>query len=325
MEARTRLAMALATLFATNVLMVLTSAPSANAWNTTPPVTPPASTKTTDHMITVTVWGDVSTGGSGSGGGRNREVTVSAPCWMSASRTGKAYYEYVKSGQMAQDNKHYGEQMTAEPGYEKYKDDDKGRWYYGKCAEDQTIKVANEYYAAHPWAFYPAATEPPPPEVPPEFLRDIAFENLTPPPPELNWNPKRTGNQGTLVNLDTWFWLDNAPTILTVHARAGGNVASVTATFHGMDITAPGERTLKCTGTGTPYSSGAATTCDLAFSRASSALGAETTPVTVMTRWTGTWAANDVDQGALTRQPAPRIAYQNIRVDEVQTLVTGAR
>jgi hypothetical protein len=322
METRTRRAMALTALFATNVLMVLSGAPSANAWDKAPPPPIPASTETTGHMITVSVWGGVSTGSPGSVGGR--EVTVSAPCWMSASRTGKAYYEYVISGQMDRDNKAYGEHMTAETGWKTHKDDDKGHWYYGKCADDQTAKVANDYYVDHGWQFYPAGTEPPPPEVSPDLLRDIAFENLIPPPPELNWNPKLVGNQGTLVNLDTWLWLDNAPTILTVHARAGGNEASVTATFHGMDINAHGERTLRCPGTGTPYSRGATATCALAFSRASSALGAATTPVTVTTRWTGTWEANGDPMGALTTQPDPISATVNIRVDEVQTLVTGA-
>ena len=91
-----------------------------------------------------------------------------------------------------------------------------------------------------------------------------------------------------------------------------------------MNITAPGETPLSCTGPGTPYTAGArATTCALAFSRASSALGAQATPVTVKTRWTATWAANGVDQGLITPQPDPVSATSDIRVGEVQTLVIG--
>ena len=90
-----------------------------------------------------------------------------------------------------------------------------------------------------------------------------------------------------------------------------------------MEITAPSERPLSCEGPGTPYSAGADATCALAFSRASSALGAETTPVTVTTRWTGTWEANHISQGALIRQPDPVTATADIQVEEVQTLVTG--
>jgi hypothetical protein len=37
------------------------------------------------------------------------------------------------------------------------------------------------------------------PPVPPELPRDVAIDNLTLPDPQLDWNPKRIGNQGTLV------------------------------------------------------------------------------------------------------------------------------
>jgi hypothetical protein len=254
---------------------------------------------------------------------------------MIESSTGREYYEYVESGQFAQDTHRYFEDgIEPRPGYEKYKDDDLGHWYGGMCSSanwpDQNDMpgwgdFVDQFFAAHPAVYVPADQTPPTPPVPPELLRDIAINNLTLPDPELDWNPRRTGNQGTLVNLDTWFWLDNAPATLQVHAAAGGNEATVTATFAGMDITAPGEAPLSCAGSGVAYTSGAqTTTCALAFSRASVALGAEATPVTVQTRWTGTWAANGVDQGPLTPQPAPVTATVDIHVDEVQTLVTSA-
>jgi hypothetical protein len=50
------------------------------------------------------------------------------------------------------------------------------------------------------------------------------------------------------------------------------------------------------TGPGTTYTRGArSTTCALAFSLASSGLGAAATPVTVAARWAWTWAANGVN------------------------------
>jgi hypothetical protein len=245
------------------------------------------------------------------------------------------YYEYVKSGQISRDNYHFGEDMTPREGYEKYKDDDLGHWYGAMCSSanwpDQNdmpgwSRFVDQFFVSHPVVYVPADQTPPVPPVPPELLREIAINNLRLPDPQLDWNPKRTGNQGTLVNLDTWFWLNNAPTTLNVHAAAGGNQASVTVTFGGMDITAPGEAPLSCAGPGIPYAAGVrATTCALAFSRASVAMGAEATPVTVKTRWTGTWAANGDDQGPITPQPAPVTATVDIRVDEVQTLVTGIR
>jgi hypothetical protein len=54
------------------------------------------------------------------------------------------------------------------------------------------------------------------------------------------------------------------------------------------------------------------------------ALGAEATPVRVAARWTGTWTANGKPRGPLARQPAPVAATADIRVDEVQTVVTNA-
>jgi hypothetical protein len=224
--------------------------------------------------------------------------------------------------------------MTPQPGYQKYKDDDLGHWYAPHCEKnnwpDQNDDAGFtafqlQYYQTHPWEYVPAGQAPPRSPVPPELLRDIAVKNLKLPKPVLDWNPKMRGNQGTLVNLDTWFWLDNTPGVLTVHAAAGGNEVSVTATFAGMKITAPGEEPLSCAGPGTPYTRGArSTTCALVFSRASAALGTEATPVTVAARWTGTWTANGVAQGPLTPQPAPVAATENIRVDEVQTVVTNA-
>jgi hypothetical protein len=103
------------------------------------------------------------------------------------------------------------------------------------------------------------------------------------------------------------------------------NEATVTVTFDGMDITAPGETPVPCAGVGTPYTPGADPTCALAFSQASSALGSESTPVTVKTRWKGTWAANGQEKGAFTPQPSPVTGKARIVVDEVQTLVTGAQ
>ena len=327
----TRLGTALAALVATSTLMFLSGATTANA-ALGGPSSPPANAKADGQKITVSVWGsDFKAGSAGSGQGGQVDVTVPAPCWMTPVLTGKEYYEWVESGQMALEAFHANETVTPYPGYEEHKDDP-DFWYAGACSSanwpDQSDMAGFnafvlQFYNDNKPVFVPVGQTPPQPAVPPELLRDIAFGNLHLPDPDLNWNPKLRGNQGTLVNLNTWFWLDRAPTTLTVNAAAGGNNASVTATFGGMDITAPSERPLTCDGPGTPYTAGAASTCDLAFSRASSALGTEATPVTVTTRWTGTWEANHVPQGALTRQPDPVTANADIRVDEVQTLVTG--
>ncbi len=336
----TRRVLTLTALFTTSVMMLLSGAATASADLDGPPPPPTGTVKTSGPVITVTVTGSGYQGGSpgsGSGGG-SVSVSVPAPCWMVAFMTGKEYYEYVTSGQQAADNYHYGENQSPGPGYVQYKDDILGHWYGGMCSSanwpdqndmDGFFAYVDEFFASHPIGYVPATQTPPVPPVPPVLLREVAIKNLTLPDPKLDWNPKRVGNQGTLVNLDTWFWLDNAPTTLSVQAAAGGNTASVTATFNGMDISAPREAPLSCTGPGTPYTPTAhTTTCALAFSRASTALGALGdlgTPVTVKSTWTATWAANGVNQGPITPQPAPVTATTSIFVDEVQTLVTGAR
>jgi hypothetical protein len=238
---------------------------------------------------------------------------------------------------MARDNLRLGNNNTPVPGYEKFKDDDLGHWYTAECAFENWIdqndvpgfeKFVLEFDQTHPPVFVPAGGTPPQGQVPSKLLRRFAFNSLTLPAPKLDWNPKRAGNQGTFVNMKTWFWLDDSPTTLTETATAGGNKASVTLTFAGLDITAPGEAPLHCDSPGNPYTRGAgapAPTCGMEFSRASSSLGAQTTPVTVQTTWTGTWALNGVDQGALDPQPAPITVTANIRVGEIQTLVTRAR
>ena len=157
---------------------------------------------------------------------------------------------------------HANEIVTPAPGYQKYKDDDLGHWYGAMCTSanwpDQNdaagfTNFALQFFKAHPEVYVPAGQTPPQLPVPPALLRDIAIKNLKLPDPVLDWNPKIRGTQGTLVNLDTWFWLDHPPATLVVYAAAGGNEASVTAAFAGVDITAPGEAPLSCTGPGTAY------------------------------------------------------------------------
>jgi hypothetical protein len=338
MRSRARGALTLAALSAIGMMMLLPGATIANAGAINPK--PSANVEVSGQQVRIQVSGNVAKVGSPGAPGsrrpaRNLTVSVPLPCWMAQELTGKAYYEYVRSGQMARDNLRFGDNNTPVPGFEKFKDDDLGHWHTASCAfanwPDQNdipgfLKFVDQFLVTHPEVYVPANQTPPTGQVPSQLLRGVAINSLTLPDPLLDWNPQRAGNQGTLVNLDTWFWLDSSPPTLTVTATAGGNQASVTLTFAGMDITAPHEVPLHCASPGTPYTPAAReTNCALAFSGASSALGAQTTPVTVQTTWTGTWAVNGVDQGPISPQPAPITAIANIRVDEVQTLVTGVR
>jgi hypothetical protein len=322
----------------TSAIILLSGSPTASAITGGPPEPVTSAVETTGPVIKVTVSGTGYTGGSqGSAGGGTASVTVPATCWMTQGWTGKEYYDYVASGREARTNKGTGSSAPLRTGYTDYKNDVKGHWYGPMCtqlsgqSDADFFAIAELFFALHTDpVYFPAGQAPPTPPVPPELLRDIATKQLTPPKPQLDWNPRREGTNGTLVNLETWFWLDNRPpTTLTVNAAAGGNTATVTVTFDGMEITAPGEEPLSCADTGTPYTPGAhSPSCALPFSRASIASGSATTHVTVKTRWTGTWSASGADPRPVTplpNQPDPVSGFADIQVDEVQTLVTGAR
>jgi hypothetical protein len=328
----TRRLLVLATLFATGAMFAGTTTASAGQ---TTPSPDPGTVQTNDARITVSISGTGYTpqhGGSTGSGGGSDTVRVLPPCWLFPAVSGKAGYEFALAHPPAP-----GTPYPPMSEFVAHKDDVTGYWYGVACSNlnwpdpndwQAFGDFSDAFEASHPiMEFYPAGQSPPDPPVPPGLLREVAIKNMTVPDPKLNWNPRRKENQGTLVNLQTWFWLENPPpNTLTVRAAAGGNWATVTVTFDGMKITAPGEEAVSCAGTGIPYAPGAHDpTCALMFSRASSALGTDATAVTVNTSWTGTWVSNGTDMGPITPQPTPGSDTENIVVDEVQTLVTGAR
>jgi hypothetical protein len=287
--------------------------------------------------ITITVTGTALKGGS-PGQTVSRDVSVPAPCWMEPSYTGKEYYEFATgTGEyagkgMSWVNAHMGETMTPEPGYEKYKDDTAGHWWGGTCTSgnfDGSIKefftFADAFFKAHPFTFIPAGQPVPVPPVPPEVLRDAAVAEMQLPAPVIDWNPKRAGTNGTLVNLDTWVWLkdrrDNLYVQATANTLGGQTSARVDVALTGMTVQADGAETAVCDGPGVPYSgsASAADACTIQFTHASpSAAG---TAVTTQTTWHGTWSANGTPRGDLPTQPTVPESVTPIRVGEVQAVV----
>lgn len=142
METRTRRGITLTAMFVTSLIMLLPGAAAANAEgngsSTPPPTTAPAAgtVATSGPVITVMVSGSSDkSGSSGSGGGGTFSKDVPVPCWMSAGDTGKAYYDWVTSGQMSVDVRHSGGGDTSpRQGYAAFKDDTKGHWYSGECS-----------------------------------------------------------------------------------------------------------------------------------------------------------------------------------------------
>ena len=83
---------------------------------------------------------------------------------------------------------------------------------------DEFFDFADSWFDQHQGIYVQEGSTPPVPPVPPEILRNVAFDELTVPAPRLDWNPKHDGDAATLVNLDTWVWLTDRREDLYVHA-----------------------------------------------------------------------------------------------------------
>lgn len=307
------------------MLFLVAPATSALAVGTLPPPT----TSGGGNTITVTVVGTGVKGGSAGHAG-SRSVSVPAPCSMSPGFTGKEYYDWVQSGKAAKDWYNLGGgmdgQFEPQPGYEKYKDDDKGHWYGGSCSSetftdmDEFFAYADKWFAAHKSVYVPAGTRPPAPPIPPQLLRDVATKAMTLPLPQINWNPKRTEDQATLVNLDTWVWLTDRNPNRYVEASADSDTGRVTArvdaNLQGMTVRADGVPEKTCQNGGVPWSDGATGECSIRFPRSSP--GGGTTAVTTQTSWLATWSFNGADKGPIPVQPTGPTGVTNIGVREVQ-------
>jgi hypothetical protein len=249
---------------------------------------------------------------------------------MNPGFTGKEYYEWVHSGQAARDWYHTGGGMDGafepQPGYEQYKDDDKGHWYGGSCSSetftdmDEFFDYADKWFAAPKSVYVPAGVRPPAPPVPPELLRDVAAREMTLPLPQINWNPKRNGDLSTLVNLDTWVWLTDRNGNRYVEASADSDTGRVTArvdaNLQSMTVSADGVPAKTCQDGGVPWSEGATGECSIRFPRSSP--GGGKTAVTTQTSWLATWSFNGADRGPIPVQPAGPASVTNIGVREVQ-------
>jgi hypothetical protein len=295
-----------------------------------PPSPPPPTTGGAGHTVTVTVVGSGVKGGS-AGKPARAGVVVRSPCWMNAGFTGKKYYEWVTSGAASRDWYHQGGSeegpFKPKPGYEKYKDDDKGHWYGGSCSSEgfenlkEFFAYSDKWFAEHDSVYVPAGVEPPVPPIPPEVLREAASKAMTLPGPKIDWNPKRNGDAATLVNLATWVWLTDQNTDLYVTASAGGNSVTVNASLASMTVSGPNGESTDCVDGGVPYTSGASGGCTIAFTRSSSAGG--TSPVSTTTQWNATWSINGgPSEGPIPDPLKPATEITNIAIREVEAIGT---
>lgn len=286
----------------------------------------PATPTTSGHTVTVSVSGSFVGGGSaGSPGGGTASVSVPSPCWYSQGFSGKEYANFVDSGQAAALNHHTGGDYPLEirPGYESHKNDTEGHYYGGGCSSetfgdnlDAFFKYADAWFKDHGEIWVPGGQQPPTPPVPPEVLLQAAQKALTLPEPTFDYNPKENG-AASLVNLDTWFWLDKDIDTGDVTASAGGNTVTVTAKRESVSFTAPTAGSVSCADGGTEWSTGASSNCVLYFRQASTG-----TPVTSTARWGLSWTANGAPRGDLPGITASQT--DDVKVIEVQSVVNQA-
>jgi hypothetical protein len=166
----------------------------------------------------------------------------------------------------------------------------------------------------------PAEAAPPSPQE----LADQAHAQLRLPAPRIEANP----DGDKLVSLPTWLWLD----------RASWGTQQATAAVPGVSVTAvatptsvswsmgDGE-TVRCSGPGTPFSSGADATaaspdCGHTYRRSSASALAHQFPVRATVHWTVAWSGAGASGTFPDMTTSGSAAF---RVAEVQALGTGHR
>lgn len=291
------------------------------------------SVSTDGQSVTVTVTGTlVGNGSSGSPGSPgSTTVTVEPPCSYFQGSNGKEWYEfwYPNGGDTPRTIVSPGDHEVSHPppGTKKHKKDTDGYWWHPSCTSgnfdgnfDEFIEHAEDYFEDHNSVWVDAGETPPIPPIPPELLLQAAEEAMTVPDPQFEWNPKRAPDQGTLVNLPTWFWLEqDLPTegsvTASVNTMAGSNSVTVEMGLVSVAFAGGDAGSVTCPTGGTPWTANATSDCTLAFGTA----GQHT--ITADSRWEGSWSFNGTPQGAV--DPIDATWSTDLTASEVQSLVTG--
>ncbi|WP_143082708.1 hypothetical protein [Cellulomonas sp. KH9] len=261
------------------------------------------------------------------------KVPVPRRCWYGAGWTGQRYYEYWKDGgvgrsSMTQDA--YAAQGLLHEGFEQHATDTEGRWYEAECASHVPADEQVAYFLSHP-AVYVMAGEPAPAvqeSVDPRVLAQIAAEHMQLPVGTIRWNPSVKGSGATVVNLDTFVWVEDATTSVQVTASVPGVWSRVEARMASMALSAPNARDVTCPDAGTPYAAGmTGSSCAIVFERSSanqpvkSGQQYPTVTLTATARWEATWTSS-LDPTPQALEVQTRTVTAEVPVGEVQTIVT---
>ncbi|WP_460445532.1 hypothetical protein [Angustibacter aerolatus] len=184
-------------------------------------------------------------------------------------------------------------------------------------------------------AFWPEGN-PPPPLVDPRAIAEKALELMDIPAPIVDHNPDAADlDGGSLVGVDTWFWVRNKLAaggddgVLTVRAEVPGGVyAEVAATSGGLDLQA-GDELQHCDTAHSTYEWASGRDpragCTIRFDKASVGY-ANGYPVDASTTWTAQWRGtgqpNWEDIGDPNQIEGPAF---DLPVAEVQSIATAGR
>jgi hypothetical protein len=179
---------------------------------------------------------------------------------------------------------------------------------------NEFFDYAERWFEEHESVYVEQGQQPPIPPIPPELLRNVAFDEMTVPAPTIDWNPKYSAAAASVVNLDSWVWLTDRRSSLyveaSVNSMAGRIFARVDANLTGMTVSAPNAETAGCEGSGgAPYSPGATGECSIRFLKAGA--GQSKSPVSVKTTRYTTWSANGAPHGDTPEQldPPPPLPF----------------
>jgi hypothetical protein len=283
-----------------------------------------------DGAVAVTVAGVGSTVEGGSFTVARTEG-ASPMCWYGQRSTGAEYYDYAKDGGPAMQMMDvYIALAQRYPGYELHQGDTEGFWYGPECRSDAPSDYVVQFWASHPPVYWvPGAAVPAVQEIEPRQLAEIAYEFTELPTGTIDWNPRLDGVDATIVNLDTWVWVDGAPTTASVRASVSSGLwAQVDAVLDHVELSAPGADPVTCDEPGIAWTAGATSTpCSIWFTHSSANQPVKdgqdlpTATLTVTAVWTASWTSSlDSNPTALPTQEITTTA--EIPVAEIQTLVT---
>lgn len=316
------------------VLAVAPAPPRVSGSGALPPTPPPsASAAPTADGYDVEVTSS-STVGGGTPFVRSVRVHVPAMCWMSAGPTGIEYARDWQPGGTQYEINANGGYPWEHLVYPNYMDHaaSEGRWYTATCRTDAPPGYTLDYLNAHPTRFV-EPTEPAPaadPAIDPQVLAHAARDAMVLPTGTIRWNPSLNGSDATLVNWDTFVWVEGATDAVQVRAEVveTGTWAQVDARMATLQLSAQNAADATCTSLGTPYSPGMQDSdCAIVFTRSTANLpvkSGQTLPTATLTA-TAVWEASWTSSLDATPQPLDiqdTTTTAEVPVAEVQTVVT---